>query len=154
VSDIFGQWLRAVRYEYEAAREAIAYINRNWQKYDIYGEITEGLTPQHFKNAAQNLEAIFIIRLFATFEGILKEHLAKSHPHISVPEDVRAVWLIDRSANLQNPHIVTPLRNRVHDVRRYRNFLVHPGGVIANRIFFQDALASLAKFSDRLPDPL
>lgn len=153
MSDVFVQRLRAVRDEYDAAREALSYIIRNWQKHDIYAEMVSSLTPKHFNNAANNLEAIFIIRLFTTFEGILKEHLAKNHPRISVPEDARVVWLIDRVATRRPPHITTQLRVEVHKVRKYRNALVHADNVAVSRIIFNDALAQLAKYCDKLPEP-
>ncbi len=154
MSSLFIQRLRAVRNEYDAAREAIAYVNRNWQKHNIPASMTEGLTPKHFTNAAESLEAVFIIRLFSTFEGILKEHLAKNHPGISVPEDARAVWLIDRVSTLQTPHIGTPLRNEVHAVRRYRNFLVHPSGAVAARVILTTHLPRLQNFPINSPTRL
>ena len=152
MSDRFVRRLKSVQSEYDAAREAIAYVDRYWQKLNISAEIG-GITPKQFTNAANSLETIFIIRLFSTFEGVLKEHLAKNHPTISVPEDARAVWLIDRVANRQTPRINAPLVSKVHDVRKYRNSLVHVGGPVPCRIIFTDALAALAKFCDWLPDP-
>ena len=103
MSDVYVYRLRGVRDEYYAAREAVAYINRNWQRLNTASDI-DGLTPKHFANSAQSLETVFIIRLFSTFEGVLKEHLAKNHPPgspngIVVAEDERAIRLIARVAS-------------------------------------------------------
>ncbi len=87
------------------------------------------------------------------FEGILKEHLAQHHPNIHVPEEARAVWLIDRVAQRQSPPISLPLRSRVHEVRRYRNFLAHPSGRIPVETPFSTAIFRLSKFVDYLPEP-
>ena len=44
MSEVFIQRLRSVRDEFDAAREALAYINKNWQKLNIAADI-RGLTP-------------------------------------------------------------------------------------------------------------
>jgi hypothetical protein len=91
--------------------------------------------------------------LFAAFEGALKEHLAEYHAGMAVPEDVRVVWLIDRVATLQTPHIGIPLRQRVHEVRRYRNALVHATVPAPLSLSFTEARARLNTYLDKLPEP-
>ncbi len=54
------------------------------------------LKPKDFVLANQNLEATYFIRLYAEFEGILKDHLATNHSRIKVPEKPRVDWLISR----------------------------------------------------------
>lgn len=103
------------------------------------------------QRAADDLEATYFIRLFSVFEGILKEHMAESHPGIRVAEDVSAAWLIDRASKLQQPRIADLFRERIHSVRRYRNYLVHPGGNLPAFVQFSEALARLTRFADRLP---
>lgn len=141
MSDVYVRRLARVQEELDALRDAVQFASRN------------AGSPGGLRRADENLEAIFVIRLFAVFEGVLKEHLAQHHPNIVVPEDARAVWLIDRVAQRQTPPITFPLRNRVHEVRRWRNFLIHPGGGPALEIFWTDALARLSRFADHLPEP-
>ncbi len=99
------------------------------------------------------MDAIFLIRLFSLFEGILKEHLTQHHPGISVPEEARAIWLIDRVAQRQTPPIGQALRSRVHEVRRYRNYLAQPSGRVPVETPFSMAIFRLSKFVDHLPEP-
>lgn len=151
MSDIYVHSLVDVQSEYLAAQDAVDYVIANWQRDSVVRAIQGGL--EDFQRASDDMEAIFLIRLFSVFEGILKEHLAQHHPSIRVPEEARSVWLIDRAAQRQPRPITFPLRQRVHEVRRYRNFLVHPRGPVLPTLFFPDALAPLSKFVDRLPEP-
>ncbi len=138
--------------EYDATRDAATYVIQNWHTQDIFQDI-QGTSLEDLRRAAGSLDAIFIIRLFSTFEGILKEHLTQHHPHIAVPEEARAVWLIDRVAQRQSPPIPPPLKSRVHEVRRYRNYLTHPSGGRPLEVTFAMALFRLSQFVERLPEP-
>lgn len=151
MSDIYVHSLVGVQSEYLAAQDAIDYVIANWQRDSIVRTIQGGLDD--FQRASDDMEAVFLIRLFSIFEGILKDYLAQYHPSIHVPEEARSVWLIDRVAQRQPRPITFPLRHRVHEVRRYRNFLVHPRGPALPVLFFPDALAPLSKFVDHLPEP-
>lgn len=155
MSQTYIRRLKRIGDEFVAARGALAYAAQNWQKHALYSHRElEMIGPQDIKNAADNLETTFIIRLFAEFEGILKEHLTQHHAGIHLPEDARAVWLIDRVANLQTPHIGLPLRDRVHEVRRYRNALVHSSPVVIAPLLFVEASSRLNLYLDKLPEPL
>lgn len=154
MSAIYVRRLDRVREEYVAASGALAYVISHWLTRDIYSfNALESIGIEDVRRAANDLEITYFIRLFSAFEGILKEHLAKSHPGIHVPDDASAAWLIDRVATRQRPTIVDPLRDRTHQVRRYRNFLVHPGGPAPAFVQFSEALARLNRFADRLPEP-
>ena len=151
MSDAYVHSLVDVQSEYLAAEEALECVILNWQRESIVRAIQGGLDD--FQRAAGDLEAVFVIRLFSVFEGILKVHLEQHHPGIHVPEEARSVWLIDRVAQRQPRPITFLLRQRGHEVRRYRNFLVHPRGPVLPVMFFADALAPLSKFVDYLPEP-
>jgi len=152
VSEVYVRRLSRVQREYDATRDAVGYVMRNWQKQSISLD-TQGTGLEDLRRAAGNLDAIFVIRLFSMFEGILKEHLTQHHPGITVPEEARAVWLIDRVAQRQSPPIAPPLKSRVHDVRRYRNYLAHPSGRVPVETPFAMAIFRLSKFVDHLPEP-
>jgi hypothetical protein len=154
VSDLYVRRLGRIREEYQAAAGALAYVSVYWRTHNIFNfRALEVSSLEDVRRAADDLETTFLIRLFAAFEGILKEHLAKNHPGARVAEDVSAAWLIDRVSALQRPRIVDPLRARVHDVRRYRNYLVHPGGPMPAFVQLSEALGRLTRFVDRLPSP-
>lgn len=152
MSDRFVRRLERIRDEYQAASGALAYVSVSWHKASIFnfpGLETVGV--EEVQRAADDLEATYFIRLFSVFEGILKEHMAESHPGIRVAEDASAAWLINRVAKLQQPRVADLFRERVHAVRRYRNSLVHSGGNLPPFVQFAEALARLTRFADRLP---
>ena len=138
--------------EFDAAKNALDYVKQNWQSQSIFLRAEKYGLPDLFR-AVENLGAVYLLRLFSTFEGLLKEHLAEHHPGIALPEDARAVWLIDRVSQRQTPAISAALRGRVQDVRRYRNYLTHPNNVPFPAISLTAALARLNKFVDYLPEP-
>lgn len=154
MSDQYIRKLGRIRDEYQAAAGALAYVGVYWRKQNIFNfSGLEASGIEEVKRAADNLEATYIIRIFSEFEGVLKEHLARNHPRVPVADDVSAAWLIDRVSSLQRPRMTVQLRDRVHTVRRYRNYLVHRGGSMPAPVQFSEALAHLTKFVHRLPDP-
>lgn len=150
MSRVFTDRLKGVQREYVAALDSLNYVVENWERQTIYFSVT---TPRLCGAALRNLETVFTIRLFSVFEGVLKERLATNHSHLRLIQEPRVVYLIDRVANLQNPHIDSPLRMKVHSVREYRNYLVHSGGKTVLPVTFSESLARLTRFVDKLPDP-
>jgi hypothetical protein len=140
LSDQYIQRLRSIRGEFEAARQGIAFINRNWQKYNIYNEISD-VTPANFRQAEQYLLSTYLIRLFAEFEGTLKRHLNSNHPSIRVPNNPKVDWLISQVARAEEFKADTDLLNNMAKVRDYRNAFVHSGQPPAQTIDFSVALS-------------
>jgi hypothetical protein len=152
MSQTYIHQMKSIGDQFEANAGALAYVARHWLKQSIYNEI-DRIGPEDFKKALDSLEATFVIRLFAAFEGILKEHMAQHHSAIALPEDVSMYRLIDLAANRQTPPIGLPLRNRVHEVRRYRNSLVHSGAPAVPTVPFTEALSRLNTYLAKLPEP-
>lgn len=152
MSHFYVRSLLRLRDEHDAVDASLRYVQEQWRRQNLSLPITHA-TAEDLQRAINDLQSAYFIRLFYTFEGMLREHMAQHHPNLLVEEDARAVWLIDRAAQLQAPPISAPLRDRVHEVRRYRNFLVHPGGTSPPPVDLTDALARLGKFVDRLPEP-
>lgn len=139
------QQLASVRHELDAARVAIAYVERNKSKLNDEPEVRD-VAVKHIRLALNNLEDTYIIRLFAEFEGILRDHLPPRAGH----PDRRAIYdLINRVA--LRHRIPDPMRDAVQDVREYRNLLAHRGNAHARTIAFQSALSILNRYLDRLP---
>jgi hypothetical protein len=149
MSAVYIQRLRQVRDEYDAAREALAFVLTNWYKQDVQGA-TGSIARRDFERAAHNLEMTFFVRLFAEFEGILKDHL--SSKHIFVPKDPKVDWLISCVLRAESLKIDSELRKRLEDVRTYRNSIAHSSAAPVV-ITFKEALARMNKFLDKLADP-
>ena len=152
MSDIYVRLLLRVRDEHDTADASLRYVQDQWRRQNL--EITiSNVTPADLQRAIDSLDATFFIHLFSVFEGMLRQHIEQHHPGLSIEEDARAVWLIDRVARLQSPPLSAALRDQVHEVRRNRNLLVHLREGPRPMVLFRDALARLSKFVDRLPEP-
>jgi hypothetical protein len=157
MSAVYLARLRAVRTEYEAVHGAVSYIRRHWQRLGVFDDPAfpkgTSVSPIHFERAAQNLEATYVIRAFAEFEGILMDHLDRLHPAVRVPDRPKADWLISKAARLQSPVVDRTLVFKVRSIQKYRNRIVHPRGPITPAPLFSDVLSDLNRYIDRLPDP-
>jgi len=154
VSKIYQRKLARVQDERDTAEETVAYARDNWYTKSLFNEAGfDGRTLDSILQLAESLDAIFTIRLFAVFEGMLREHMRQHHPRTPVPEDAGASYLIDRVATSQTTRISIDLCNQVHEVRQYRNSLMHPDGKRATEIPFTVALARLARYAGWLPEP-
>ena len=156
MSRSYKQELELVQKEYEAANFALSHIVVFWNTAVIINE-AQGRSREDFRRAVVHLEVTYIIRLFATFEGFLKQYLATHHKEVKLPrqpEKMKVGWFIDRVALLQSPHISENLKNGIYDVRACRNDLMHSGRAVSPIISFEDARTNLAKYLDKLPHPL
>lgn len=153
MSDVYIQRLRDVQMEFNSAREAISYVQRNWQRYDIYADLVR-LKPAHFDEAGLNVEMTYFVRLYAEFEGILKDHLATNHPTIMISDKPKVDKLIHLVMKAEGFTLDPNLRRKMDSVRDYRNSIAHQARASAPSVTFVDALSSLNTFLARLPDPL
>lgn len=69
MSERYVQRLRAIEAEFNAAQQSLAYAQRNWQSHTLEREFGK-TTPRDLTQAMRHIEATYIIRLFAEFEGI------------------------------------------------------------------------------------
>lgn len=144
--------LRAIQFELAAAREALSFVERHWQSHGIYREI-DLLRPRDFAQASRHIEETYLIRLYAEFEGVLKDHLTVNRPHIQLPDRPRVDWLLSRVEQTENISVELPLRQRMNLVRDYRNSIAHQDQRRVLYVAFDDALSILNTFLARLPDP-
>ena len=70
--------LRAVFDEFNAANEALGYIDRFWTTADVMDALGSAKL-RHIRSARQNLERTYLVRLTAEFERVLRDHLAAAH---------------------------------------------------------------------------
>ncbi|MDQ2731715.1 MAG: hypothetical protein M3Y56_08660 [Armatimonadota bacterium] len=152
MSRSYQQELDLVRREYQSAKFAIAYVSLNWSKQGI-NSYQKDLGPEDLRRTSARLEVTYIIRLFATFEGLLKQYMIAYYPEIKLPDKPKVGWFISRVAQLQNPRINTVLCKRIESVRDCRNDLIHTGRPVAPLMTFEEAMQDLAKYLDKLPPP-
>lgn len=140
------QKLVAVRDEFLAAQAGLRYAIENWP---FAGDAmpSQSRDLRHFRGAASNLEATYIIRLFIQFEEELKQRLTEGNRRVPYT----AERLINKVALLE--HISNDVRDGAHTVRTYRNDLVHSSFTVAVPIQFTNALAALNTFLSWLPEP-
>lgn len=100
----------------------------------------EGVSPADITRAGQMVEATYILRLFAEFEGVLENHLRSNHPLLAVPKA--------EGLNMD------PLIRDINLLRHYRNDLIHTGDAPKVVFTFRNALSRLNNFLARLPEPL
>jgi len=153
VSNQYIQRLRAIRGEFEAARQGMAFVSRNWHKYDIYQDVND-VTPANFQRAGEYAFATYLIRLSAEFEGILKYHITSNHPTEAVPKDAKVDWLISKVAKAEGFKVDSSLRANMGKVRSYRNDFVHSGQAPLSTFTFDATLSWFNTFLANLPDPI
>ena len=120
MSEVYIRRLRSIQMEFNAAREAIGYVKRNWQKQSIFEEMPR-LKPSHLNEAGGRVVATYFIRLYAEFEGILKDHLETNHPAVAVPDKPKVDWLISRVIRIDTLTADAILRRKMDRLRDYRN---------------------------------
>lgn len=106
----------------------------------------EQLRNEDFRHYQDNLESTYLIRLYAEFEAGLREAWGSAFGQVTSP---RMRDLIDSVAARRL--ISEPWRDAVHDVRAYRNALVHEGGIDIPPIGLSEALGHLCRFFSALP---
>jgi hypothetical protein len=118
----------------ERLRADLSVLDREQLKYVDY---------QNFRN---NLEPTYLMRLFAEFEAGLRQAWELAFLRTTTPS-VRD--LIDSLA--AQCSIPQGWCSRAHEVRKYRNALVHEGGDDAQAIGMREACGDLCQFFSRLP---
>ena len=96
----------------------------------------------------------YFVRLYAEFEGILKDHLATNHPAVVVPDKPKVDKLISLRVKAEGFTLDPALRHKMETVRDYRNSVAHHVRASAPSVTLVDALSSLNRFLARLPDPI
>jgi hypothetical protein len=99
-----------------------------------------------YRNFRDNLEPTYLIRLFAEFEAGLREAWTLAFHQATTP---RMRDLIDSfSARCV---ISQEWRGCAHEVRAYRNALLHEGGSDVQPVGLREACSWLCRFFSRLP---
>jgi len=139
--------LRRIRDEFSAAQFAVTDLLRrppcDLQLLKAKEEL--GLTTGRFQRCAANLEITYIIRLFCEFEAVLLDYWEHG---LGRPTRPKARVLMERIAagrGMAPDHLT-----KAHDVRAYRNEIVHEGSR-TSRLSFRECSTHLGRFASWLP---
>ena len=143
------QWrierIRAIEREYKVAKIAAEDLDRHLRDEPaaLAGYM---LRYQDFLKYQENLESTYLIRMFSEFESGLREAWTLALGQATQP---RMQELIEAFAARRN--IADIWKIGVHDVREYRNGLVHEGAREARIIGLGEARGRLCRFFSLLP---
>jgi hypothetical protein len=138
--------MRAVMREYKIARVAARDLQARLRA-DPSVLADEQLQVADSHNFRDNLESTYLMRLFAEFEAGLREAWDRALGQATSP---KMQDLIDSFAARRL--IPWPWSVAAHNVRAYRNALLHEGGVDIAPIGMDEAQGHLCRFFSRLPD--
>lgn len=143
--------LGGVRDELEAARLSVAHAQRALDAgEDFLGRAA--VKPSHVRDCARALEFTYLLRLFAEFEGVLRDYWRAARPSPR-PRRTHISTLMNRVAIVCS--IPADALADAHEVRDYRNALAHHGndGVSAagDPLRFHECKSRLGVFLSHLP---
>jgi hypothetical protein len=135
-----------VREEYYAARVSLSLTLKQYDSSDGSNDSgREQVTRNHLKASIQNLQITYLTRLFAEFEGILREYWINGRRRtntlrmVDLMNSVAAYCFINQDDTLD-----------AHEVRDYRNDVIHEH-LQDPRFDFQTSRSRLARFVRWLP---
>jgi hypothetical protein len=139
--------IRAIEREYLVALVAADGLDRRLDA-DPSALDAEGLERADDRRFREDLEATYLIRLFAEFEAGLREAWELAFRRATVPSVRDLIDSICAQRLLSDEW-----RDCVHNVRVYRNALVHEGGDQVQPVSIREACSDLCRFFSGLPRP-
>jgi hypothetical protein len=100
------------------------------------------------RDAHENLEGTYIIRLFAAFEAALRSYVQAEHPAWSTKE----ATMIDQVGDRRGHGVRQLLRDQAHLVRRARNFWAHDDDAEIVALDIATARGHLQEYLAELPE--
>ncbi len=152
MSRFHAKRLLTVTKAYQAAIDAITCVILHYDDQLIQQRV--GNTSKHtFAVALKSLEDTYTVRLFAEFEGVLRDHLRSNHPSVKMRRDVRVSYLLQRILQRDNIVLDPVLRAQFELLRETRNTIAHQSPQRIAGVSFIDAQKCLARIVDKLPEP-
>jgi hypothetical protein len=139
--------LARVRDELESARFALSTIARAWHEHLAAAPTPGGrnLSLADIRRCLDNLELTYVLRLFATFEAILREFWLNGVGRTTEPDLRPLIDSIGRRRSMDAATLAT-----THDVRDFRNRIMHQN-VQVLRFDFGQCAKSLGAYLSWLP---
>jgi hypothetical protein len=141
--------IREVWGEYWSAREAVDRLRAAVVKTP---DLLEKNSParKHLRDADENLEGTYFVRLFAAFEAALRSYDRAVHHDMTRETD--AATLIDQIGGKRGRGIQMSIRTGAHEVRLVRNFRAHESDTDPGAMTIDEARARLQRYLSELPD--
>jgi hypothetical protein len=149
VRNIYVEQLRVIREDFETEQVALRYFQQEWGRLQN-GTLPPGLRLHQVERSLSQLEATHIIRLFAEFEGILRAYLTIARPGRRLRRTPAEALINSVASRL---HIPAPIRDGAHEVRRFRNAIVHSDAAVTPVVGFRQAVSLLNHLLVWLPSP-
>jgi hypothetical protein len=138
--------LQTIQQQFRVAASAVSGLLRDLRQ-DPAALRSEGLLPSDVARCGGRLEETYIVRLFSEFEATIRNACKALWPRMAMGRTpVRT--LMDRLAARQS--IVFDIHDRTHDVRKYRNSLVHHSPQTV-ALALHECRSRLAQFLSYLP---
>ena len=139
--------LDEVRDQYHAARFALGHTLQEYDKYSAVYEVgfRSQVTVHHIESCVRDLQITYLIRLFAEFEGILRNYWSTGRNRATKPPMIDLINSIASYRSMKDDDV-----KDAHEVREYRNDVIHEH--LQNpRFDFQTCRSRLACFVRWLP---
>jgi hypothetical protein len=137
--------LRAVEREYQVAAAATEILLEALHR-DPTLLVVRRLDQRDLRTFQARLQATYFIRLFAEFETGLRDYWTNGR---GKNPSARIFDLIEAIASYRP--VVNNIRLKAHDVRKYRNRLVHEEDAEADEVSIETARRYLSRFFGYLP---
>ena len=141
--------LKATRREYSVVADAVRRLRDAVQTHQI--PATPDASLRGYEAALRRLEPTYLVRLWAEFETALRSYRRRV---VGNPDDnIRAFDLVNWAKGIEEGRKVDAgVRDRVHEVREYRNSLVHERDDTAPTVRTDEARRRLSTYLAKLPD--
>lgn len=141
--------IKDIEGEYRAARLAVDRFQ--FQVMESPDMLTaRDATRAYLRQADENLEGTYLVRLFAAFEAALRSYDRVKHADANRNEP--ASILIDSIGGRRGQGISTTVRQGAQAVRLVRNYWAHENQTLPGSMTLAEARARLQRFLSWLPD--
>jgi len=145
--DAFQQ-VREIRDELLAADFALTLSIRQVEvNSNLLAAANDVIGLRQLRRCASNLESTYLLRLFSTFEGVLRDYWSAARPSPRLRRTPMETLMNRIVIRRQIPNQIS---DAAHKVRVYRNWLVHPQAA-ASRMTFEECKSRLGHFLSYLP---
>ncbi len=141
--------IKDVEGEYQAVRFAIGRLKIGLITSPHLLKMDDELRA-YLRDADENLEGTYLVRLFAAFEAALRSYDRARH-NDPMREQVASI-LIDTTAGRRGQGILTEVREGAHTVRRARNYWAHENDATPEPLTIAEARTRLQTYLSWLPE--